>query len=662
VSEIEPAPRRVLVPREPLVIDEDVSAGPDSERLARWLRANWVLVPGVLLVGAQTGWMANLLAHSYFKLDDFELVERAADSKVTWQYLMRINAGHLTPLGNLIAWVLTRISPYNWSVISAVTLVLLAGLGLMVLRALRTLFGDDVRIFPLFAVYLLSPLLFPGLSWWVVAIEIVPFTLAMFGALTSHIHFLRTGHRRHVAATVAWLLLGMASSDKGLAVPLLLFAITSAYLAGGSWRHGAWTTLREHWRVWALYGALMLGYVAVYLAQLGTSSQTPGLSGLGAVFTYIWTLVHSTFIPGILGGPWRWFAVGDYGLASPPAFLMWLAVAVAFAVFAVSIGFRLRAWRAWAILAAWLVVVDTIPVLLGRAEIFSGHFLGLETRYVMETPGLVAILVGLAFLPVAQPGPVGQPAAAAWPTAAAARPAAGRRAMSPPVTAAIVGLLTVVLIGSVWSFHTYVANTTSGVGRSYIATARLALAQAPAGTVIASVPVPADVLGGLLTGSPDQTGQVMAPLVPPGSSLRFSTEPAGTIDHLMQFDGWGRLVPAQILGTASFPRQASQSCWAHSPGGAVVVILQGLPSRSSELRIGYLSGTSGNVEVTYAGQTQVLALRPGLNSAFLPVSGSGTIVTIAGGIASQLCVGDVEIGVLQPSTTGPAIPALAVTG
>jgi hypothetical protein len=55
-------------------------------------------------------------------------------------------------------------------------------------------------------------------------------------------------------------------------------------------------------------------------------------------------------------------------------------------------------------------------------------------------------------------------------------------------------------------------------------------------------------------------------------------------------------------------------------------------------------------------------LRQGLHSGYLPVSGSGSTVTVTGMTPRQLCIGDVQVGVLLPSTTGHAIPALAVTG
>ena len=658
MSERGPSSQGALVPLDGdgarSVTDGGTDAGsdgpPEFGRLAEWLRPNWIRLTGVLLVGAQVWWMSGLLAHSYFKLDDFYLVERASRDGLGWKYLMWVNAGHLTPVGNLIAWGLTRISPYDWTLISAVTLALLAGAGLTLLRMLRTLFGDHPGILLLLLIYLLSPLAFPGLSWWTVVLEVLPLEIALACAVTAHVRYVRTRRWQHLVTALAWLIVGMLTTEKGVAVPLLLLAVTSAFLTPGTWRRALGKTLRSYWLLWSLYAVTMLGYVAVYLVQLKTSSQTPGRPGAGGgIFEFAGTLIRNTFIPGMLGGPWRWFASGGYGVANPPSALSWVAVAVTAAVILVSIWGRLRAWRAWVILAGWIIVVDCLPVLLGRGEILSGRFLGQETRYVMEVPGIAALVIGLAFLPVVT-------------TSAAPNPS-GRTSlpMGRASTGAIVGLLTAILIGSIWSFHAYVANTTSAPARSFFATARLALAGAPAGTVVVDAPVPGDVLGGLLLGPAARTSQVLAPLVDPAAGMTFTGRPNGTFDHLMEFDGWGRLVQAGILGTSSEPLPASRSCWPQTPDG-VVVPLQHVPSEVTELKIAYVAGTAGQILLSYAGHTEAMNLRHGLHSAYLPVSGRAKTVTITGMTPKQLCVGEVQVGVLLPSATGHAIPALAVTG
>jgi hypothetical protein len=69
------------------------------------------------------------------------------------------------------------------------------------------------------------------------------------------------------------------------------------------------------------------------------------------------------------------------------------------------------------------------------------------------------------------------------------------------------------------------------------------------------------------------------------------------------------------------------------------------------LRIGYIWGqhVPGSISVTYGGTTQHLAVRPGLHTAFLPVSGSAAGITISGLASDKICVGDAEAGSARPS-------------
>ena len=113
-------------------------------------------------------------------------------------------------------------------------------------------------------------------------------------------------------------------------------------------------------------------------------------------------------MPGILGGPWNWFASanwtsnlavhGEYGVAHPPADLVRIAWVAAAAIILISIWRRPRSWRFWVILLGWLVAIDCVPELLGRAAYLPAELLGLETRYVMDAVGVLVICAGLSFL------------------------------------------------------------------------------------------------------------------------------------------------------------------------------------------------------------------------------------------------------------------------
>jgi hypothetical protein len=615
----------------------------------QWLRRNAVVLTAVLLIGLQLWWKAGLLAHSFFRLDDFNIIERASSQSLSWKYLMWVNAGHLTPLGLAIAWFLVRLSPYDWALASAVTLVLLGATCLALLRLLRSLFGDHPRILLPLLVYLVCPLSFAGLSWWVVTLELLPLQLAMFCAVTAHVQYLRTGKLAHVLAAAGWLLVGMASSLKGALVPLLLFALTSAFFTGGRWAPGLLIALRNHWRVWIAYGGLMAGYATLYLTQLVTSTVTPGRPGtFSSVFAMASDLLRDTFVPGAFGGPWIWFGGQGDALANPPAGLLEASWVLAAAVIIVSLWNRLHAWRAWLILALWLVAADIVPVALGqRASFLPGGLSGHETRYVWDAVAVLAICLGFAFLPMAGEERVGQRL---------------RPRLTLQVRPVIACLVTVLLIGSIWSFHGFETATTSASGRSYIATAQVALADAPAGAVIVDDPVPQDVFGGLFVGPMSQASAVLAPLrrsqkVP----TPFITQPHGTFDHLLEFDGWGRLVPSVISGVANKSLAPGLSCWP-AVHKAITIPLGSTSLNPSLLRIGYLSGGSGELTVSFAGQSQLYRSLRGFHAGYLPVHGNGSVIIVKLLSGVMPCIGDAQVGVLLPSGAGPGIPQYALPG
>jgi hypothetical protein len=623
-------------------------ADAEFEPLA-WLRKHAVVLAAVLLIALQLWWKAGLLEHSFFRLDDFFALERAPTHGLTWSYLMREDAGQLSPLGNAIAWFVIRLSPLDWTLASAVTLTLLALTCLALLRMLRTLFGDNPAILVILVVYLVSPLSFSGMTWWGVTLYQLPLQLAIFCAVTAHVHYLRTGRFRHSVAAACWLVVAMASMIKGVGAPLLLFAMTSAFFSSGAWWRAALAALRRHWRAWLLYFLLAAGYLVVYVIQLSTSNLGPSKPGaFTGVFGFASNMLRDNFIPGALGGPWQWVGNGVEAIANPPAPLAWATCVVAAVVVIVSLWLKPHAWRAWAILVGWLVVVDFLPVLVGRGDLVPGAILGLTTRYVWDALAILAICLGLAFLPMP-----GEPAL---------------RRLGPQVRTyartALAGVLTAVVIGSAVSLSSYQPDPTAAQGKSFVATARIALAEAPPGSVIVDEPYPESVAGGVFFGSVGRESTLLAPLIsgPPSQRPRFIEQPDGVYANLLEFDGWGRLVPPTVagVGNPTLPRR-DRGCWP-ARGGIVSVPLKSVASSGNMLSIGYLAGKSSRLIVTFGGHSQVVSLLGGgLKTAFMPAHGSGKSVTmrsLSGGIP---CIGGATVGFLQPSA-GPAIPQLAVSG
>ena len=111
---------------------------PEPQDAVEWLRSKGVTLAALTLIAIQVVWLAVLLARSYFRQDDYFNFDRALTNGLTWTYLMRVNAGHMAPLGFAMSWLLARVSLYNWTLTCVVILALVAAAGLALLRVLRT--------------------------------------------------------------------------------------------------------------------------------------------------------------------------------------------------------------------------------------------------------------------------------------------------------------------------------------------------------------------------------------------------------------------------------------------------------------------------------------------------------------------------------------------
>jgi hypothetical protein len=634
----------------------DIGAIIDWTQLARWGRRHRVVLGGLAMIAAQLIWKGMFLSHFYFRQDDFHVFELALGSSFSWKYLTFIGAGHLLPGVYAIAWVVVRESLYNWGLATAVTLVLIAAASLAALRALRTLFGNRTAILIPLAIYLLTPLTLPNDGWWQSAVESVPLQIAIFMALNAHVHYVRTLRFRHAVYAAAWIAFGLFFFEKSLVLPLLLFAITAGFLLNnGSLLAATRRSAVRFWRAWLLYVALLVGYAILLAVSLKTSTAQPqSPTSVGNVFTFAAMLVKDTFVPGAMGGPWQWLPVpgGSYAFAAPPAGLSWLSLIVAVVIVGVSSWTRRRAWRGWAILAAWIVVADIAPVVIGRINVFSAEILGLETRYVADATAVLAICVGLVFLPLADQR---SPAAARG----ARRQSARFEQRSRTAATALAG---VVVFGSLWSVQAYQNVASGSVARSYIANARAVLRLAPRGTMVLDQKVPTDIVEGAF-GQYAYASKVVGDMAlgEPASKLRWIRQPIGTIDHLMAFGPDGRLYQTKVYGRTSVPINSPRRCWPAHNDQVVVPFTSPTSVNALTLRIDYLASTQTvgqAVNVTYGRQTQSMPLMPGLHTAYLPERGGALQIVVTGPAISGLCIGDAQAGILVPSDTGPVIPAI----
>ena len=647
---------------------------PEPQDASEWLRKNGVTVAALTLIAIELVWMAVLLAHSYFRQDDFRYLDRALANGLNWSYLMWVDAGHLLPLGFVIAWALARISLYNWPLTCLFILTLLAATCLALLRMLRTMFGNRPAILIPLTVFAFSPLSLAALTWWAVALEILPLGLAIFMAVDAHVRYLRGGRFRSALAAAGWLLLGLAAMDKGAVIPLLLFALTSGFFVEGRWAVAAVRAVKRYWRAWVLYGALLAGYGVVFAIRLLGSGAPAASPDAASLANFASTLVRTTLVPGLLGGPWRWLSFGSV-MTSPPVALEQLSWAVAALVVIVSCAYRRRAWRAWAILFGWVVAADIVPVAIGRLRVGGAGFAtlaGLQARYVTDAAAVFVLCLGLAFLPLAgETGvfrfrfPAGTPAET-W------------RVMAGSARAAIVAVLALFLVGSFWSLQSLEGISHTEAARSYIATARVAIARAPRGAVIVDTPTPAMIMNPYFFHPWGNTSYVLGAMArdDPARHLSWSASPYGVVPGLMIFDAKGRLRPAMIAGPSSGPPPDGQRCWSVTSEGTSIPIHTSLFRWPWTVRLDY-AGPAAALALRFGGRWAAVTLPAGAHAIYVPLLGAGNEITIrlagtapaalgsaptSAGIAPPMCLTGVTVGTWQPAPSGPAFPAAPVPG
>jgi hypothetical protein len=592
-----------------------------------------VLAVGVVLIAVQLGWKAYLLSHFYFRQDDFQLIDHALSSGFDVRYLFTIGPEQLAPAGRAFTWLLVRVSVYNWTLASACTIILLAAVSLAMLRLLLLIFGRRPAILIPLVIFLFTPLTLPGLSFWTTTLLWLPLQLTMILAVGSHIRYLRSGAASHAIAAAAWLVTGMLFDELGVLVPVLLFALTSAFFPPGRpgrWWQTAGLVARRYWRVWAIYGAVAVGYLVVCIVQLPTSVQQPTRPpSFASVLTLASTMLRVSFVQAALGGPWHWTAQGGgYAYAAQTPGLTQLSWVVALLVVAASLRYRRRALRAWLILAGWLLVADLLPVVFSRLTELPAARLGADLHYVADSAPVLALCVGLAF----------------WPVIGEEQPYRVARQASLPVVVTSLTLVAAVAAGSFWSGAAYLSQTSSTMTRSYIAHARLALARAPTGTVIVTGLTPATVMFARFLGTAAQTSRVLGPLIPQASGIRFTTAPAGVIRHLMIFTNRGTLRPALDIGATSVSPAGDTDCW------PVLTQPTTIPLRASLFAYGWIvrlrySGPATAMQVRFGAAVRDVTLQAGTHDLYVPVVGAGNAVVVRRlGPGPPVCIAHVTVG------------------
>jgi hypothetical protein len=322
------------------------------------------------------------------------------------------------------------------------------------------------------------------------------------------------------------------------------------------------------------------------------------------------TMLRVGFVPAALGGPWRWFVPGgDYGFAAETHALTQVTWVLAALIVGASLWYRRHALRSWLILAGWLLLADFAPVAISRLTELPASLLGADTYYLADSAPVLAVCVGLAF----------------WPVTGEQDPYRATRPRSTPLAVSAFALTTAFLVGSIWSGVTYLSSTSSARTRSYIDSARSALASARPGTAIISAPTPWYVMYGGFRGPVTQTSRVLGPLAPERAGIRFVTAPNRAITSLM-FDSEGRLRSALDVGASSV-RPRSRTCW-QVRSAPTKIPLSALVFRYAWIiRLAY-SGPTTTLQLQLGTAFRDVVLPAGQHDINIPITGAGSAVFV----------------------------------
>ncbi|WP_113702832.1 hypothetical protein [Nonomuraea lactucae] len=600
-------------------------------------RGDAVLAAAIVMIAVQLVWKFDLVRRTYFRQDDFTFIARGLERELSWDYLMRVDYGHLMPGPFAIQWAMGRLGVYNDVLAHAVTIGLLAGAGLALLRLLNLLFGPRPAILVPLAFYLLTPLTISSLSWWAVVIETLPFQIALPMALSSQVLYARTGRFRHALATAGWTVFAMAFFVKAPFILLLAFVLTVG-----------WFPRARRLPAWILYAGVIAVYAVIFFRQFFTSVQLtndtvrPALPDPVVALSFAWKLLSAALVPAALGGPWRWHPITeDYAIAAVPPAAAWAALGVAVVAVAVSVIYRRRAWLAWLTLLAYFALADVVPVMIGRVVQLGPDLGGSELRYVSPTAVVLAVAIGLAFIPLR----------------GEERPWLRGRPRLTGLRHAWIPLAAGVAAGSVWSVAAYTRLPLGDHVKSYVETGRLALQRAPERAVILDTHVPDKVVAPFFFYDYALASKVLGPIAP--RPVTWTRRLTGPLPNPLVFDPEGRLRPVNIEGL-TIPQRGG--CTPVSAQEVRFPLPLPMPDGEWTVQVGYLNPTAATLAVRVGGG-QAVTVQAGKDFGwtFATVRGSGGELGIRTVDGRTACVGEIKAGVPRPARNATPTPLQPVS-
>ena len=585
-----------------------------------------VVLAAALLIAAQLAVRAVLAFGGYFYWDDLILIGKVGThGLISPAYLFDDHDGHVMPAAFLVAGVIIRLAPLDWTgpAISLVVLQLLASLAL--LRALYVILGwRRVLLVPL-TFGLFTPLGVPAFAWWAAALNSLPMLAALAWVCAAAILLVRTGNRRYAATGLLAYFAGLLFFEKAAVIPFVAFAVAALV----SHVHGDRAAVRTVWRagirLWASALTLTVGWVALYLKVV---NQRRWSSDLSMTWDLLSRSVTHGIVPGLAGGPWhwdRWAPASPWATPGPPVMALgWLVLIGALAL---SLIRKERIGPVWLSVVAYAAACQ-VPIYLMRSSKLTALVLAQTLRYL---PDFVVVFALLAAVALSAPNRSG----AHWLDASVRR------------TVLATGAAVLFLASSLYSTATFLTSWRDNPAEPYLQNARAGLAAAHAASNVPLLDQEVDPLVLQRVAAPENLASHMFAL------LRDRPEFSSATTQLRMLDSAGRLVDARVTWVRTIVLGPTPQCgYFTQPDQPARLSLDGplLPADWT-VELNYLANSDGSMTLSLTQGPKVkVPVHPGLNRVFARLPGAGDAITARADTAAlSLCIASGPVGFLAPS-------------
>lgn len=585
------------------------------------IEAAWLL--GGLLLIYRT-WQ---LSRSYFWQDDFLYLAYADTHQLTLEGLLRDYNGHLMPAAFLTAEAVASLPVPRWLSASAVVLTLTAVALWLSVTVMMGIFGKRWGTLLPIVVLVYSPLWVTPTLWWAAAIQSLPLQVSLLGAIWGGHVYLEGRRRVGLSAGLVAFAFGLAFWEKSLVVPVaaaLVLTLIQSIRNDESYFRAFGTVVRGLRLLLAAWAVMGVGYLALFLSRVDLDRQmsSEAVTTQDRAQAFMYTL--TTFLTGMVGGPWRSTDGIDTLTPSPSGRAVFVAAQLVILTMLVALAFAgRRNWLQAAGVTLFILAVDAAAVAWTRLD-FLGPRQATDPRYFTESIVVAAIALGSLMLLRPIPEPTGML------THIASRP-----------RVALGVTIFVFLNGALITQQALTDVAERRPAREWVHEAHHSLAKT-GGAIAYDGPVPGQIVSDLFV----ENARASTVLSDPRLNVTWN---ASTTD-LRIFDGQGTPREATLIDiTSDSGNGPTPNCgWPLDASSPQLVTFPLVLLGDTPLAISYFTDRPAEIAVTAEGNRQVVIVPEGLHQLFvfdITEAGSVRLELLQGG---TVCVTQVQAGKVWP--------------